>query len=127
MATSVRFSSLLPPHYARRDVSGVWSRVLQAIGAVLDGLSADIDAFATLQDYLACDAKYLPYLAQKLGWPLDTASPVALQRKMVGLLVPMYRERGTMEGIIGLLNLLLGLSVTIDEPWADGWRLGTAE
>jgi phage tail-like protein len=127
MSTSVRFSSLLPPHYARRDVSGVWSRVLDAIGAVVDGLAADVDAFAMLQDYLACDAKYLPYLAQKLGWPLDTASPVALQRKMVGLLVPMYRERGTTQGIIDLLNLLLGVDVTIDEPWADGWRLGTAE
>jgi phage tail-like protein len=86
-----------------------------------------VDAFATLQDYLACDAQYLPYLAQKIGWSLDTASPAALQRKMVGLLVPMYRERGTTQGIVDILNLLLGLAVTIHEPWADGWRVGTSE
>jgi phage tail-like protein len=125
MPTTIDFPALLPPHYARRDPSGVWTRVLAATGAVLDGLAADVDAFATLQDYLACDAKYLPYLAQKLGWALDTASPEALQRKMVGLVVPMYRERGTTQGIVDLLNLLLGIVVTIDEPWADGWRLGS--
>jgi phage tail-like protein len=127
MSTTVNFPQLLPPHYARRDASGVWTRVLAAIGAVLDGMAADVEAFATLQDYLACEARYLPYLAQKLAWALDTGSPAALQRKMVGLLVPMYRERGTTKGIIDLLNLLLGIEVTIDEPWADGWRLGTAE
>jgi phage tail-like protein len=126
MTTSVRFPALLPPHYARRDASGVWTRVLEAIGAVLDGMAADVEAFATLQDYLACDARYLPYLAQKLGWALDTTSPVELQRKMVGLLIPMYRERGTTRGIAAIVNLLLGLEVTIHEPWADGWRLGTA-
>lgn len=120
----------------RVRTSGTRSRVLQVGdafgptrlvgpspgGRVLGKVS--IDAMADLWDPLEAEARILPYLAQKVGWDLDTSLPERLQRKVVALVESLFREKGTRAGIVDALRLLLGIEVTYEEAWADGWRLG---
>lgn len=123
--SKTNFAANFPAKFTSEDVTGAWAKFLSAIEQELDLVLGSIDAFSDLWDILATDPKYLPYLSQQKGWALDVTSPVSLQRKLVQLLVPIYHEKGTAPGIISVLNTILGIQVTIKQPWAEAWRLGT--
>jgi phage tail-like protein len=82
-----------------------------------------IDAMSDLRDPLRTEARLLPYLGQNFGWDLDTSLPEPLQRKVLTLAEALFQEKGTKQGIVDALRLLLGLDVVYQEAWADGWVL----
>lgn len=82
--------------------------------------------FGRLWDVFRTEPALLPVLAERLGWTLDRAAPLALQRKVVSLLVPLYQTKGTRPGIVQVLRLFLGLECRVRAAWAQGWRLGVA-
>jgi hypothetical protein len=157
--------------------------IVGALDATAAELIAELRGFTRVFDPARCEPRYLPYLARKLGWDLDTsrstirtaaggetvmtlsfrytpghdppevwvngrpaaftesspstitlAAPLAagdrfvavdrLQRKVVQLLAPLYRLKGTIPGIVGVLRLFLGVEARARAAWAGGWRLG---
>lgn len=84
----------------------------------------DVGKLLTLQNPLTCEARWLPELARAKGWTLDTTLPVALQRKIVALLVPLYREKGTVPGLLDAVRLFLGEEAFMRGARGQAWRLG---
>lgn len=84
----------------------------------------DTGQLLTLDDPLTCAARWLPELARAKGWTLDTTLPEALQRKIVALLVPLYREKGTAPGLLDAVRLFLGEEAYLRGERRQAWRLG---
>jgi len=112
--------------YSIEDSTGVMDVVLKALGNQLDSFKGLVDDFTTIFDVDKCEAKYLPYLAHQFGWELDTNLTEYLQRKIVKLLMAIYREKGTKQGIISMIYLMLGITVKIRDinDYRKGWRIG---
>lgn len=118
------------------DPAGIMAALVDVLDAGVQADYAEITALRRAWQPLLCDARFLPYLAQKLGWSLEDsvtsptgelasrAEVVRFQRKLVSLLVALYRQKGTQPGIVNGLRLFLGMDVRIRGLFADGWRLG---
>ncbi len=89
-----------------------------------DLTAVSVDAMADVWDPQRCEARLLPYVAQKVGWDLDTSAPEALQRKVATLAGALLRRKGTPQGIVDALRLLLGLEATYRDAWGQAWTLG---
>src|SRR3990167_9247656 len=123
MATG--FSSLFPELYTLSDKTGDWEKFVAVLEETFDLLHGDIQDFNRTWDPYRCDKKYLPYLAHKVGWLLDTAKPESLQRKTTRLIGQVFKKQGTKVGVIEAIRLLLGFEAQVIETWAtDGWRMG---
>lgn len=123
---------------ADADPDGVMAALIDVLSTELQTEYEEFLAARDLWRPLWTDARFLPYLAQARGWALEsglitatgeTATPaqvLSFQRKLIPLLVPIYRAKGTIPGIVAALRLFLGMEVTVRSLWADGWRLGVS-
>jgi phage tail-like protein len=135
--TTIAMRGQLPALYTRRD-NGFWQAFLDLVldpilnvlvAGGVDSLGTDwtavaIDRMRQLHDPITLERRLLPYLAHHLGWDLDTTAPEVLQRKVLTLAAALLKQKGTKEGIVSALRLLLGLEVTYTDLMADGWELG---
>jgi phage tail-like protein len=100
-------------------------RCLDEVGTVL---LADVDRFGSILDPMSTPSSVLDVLLQHLGNPLAFVAGLTEQKKrdLVWLLVPMYKKRGTAEGIEDAVRFFTGKTVTV-VPWdipTNTWRLG---
>lgn len=116
----------LPRAYRLRDEGGQLTALVGVADAHLRARHDDITAGFTLWNPLTCAARWLPEIARSKGWRLDTTLPLALQRKVVASLQPLYREKGTLPGLVDAVRLFLGEEARVRAGWAGGWRLGRA-
>lgn len=59
--------------------------------------------------------KLLPLKFADVGWILgDLSLTDDEKRKLIGLIPIIYRQKGTLQGIVSLINLLLGFTATAD-------------
>ena len=125
MATG--FSKLFPALYTLADKTNDWEKFIAVLEEALDLLHDDVNNFSQVWDPYKCDKKYLPYLAHKVGWLLDTSKPEYLQRKTTRLIGQVFKKQGTKIGLVEAIRLLLGFEAQVVETWAtDGWRLGVS-
>ena len=116
----------LPRAYRLRDEDGELTALVRVADGHLRARHDDITAGFTAQNPLTCEARWLPEIARSKGWRLDTTLPLALQRKVVASLQPLYREKGTLPGLVDAVRLFLGEEARVRAGWAGGWRLGHA-
>ena len=97
----------------------------------LDLLLRDIDQWPTrLLDPDTADAQYVDVMLCDLGNPFSFAAGLGLvdRRRLIRVLLDIYKLKGTEVGIIQVVLFFLGLTITIDEYNAeDGWILGESE
>lgn len=123
---------------ADADPDGVMAALIDALTTELQTEYEELLSARDLWRPLWTDERFLPYLAQARGWALETglitptgetathAQVLSFQRKLIPLLVPIYRAKGTIPGIVAALRLFLGMEVSVRSLWADGWRLGVS-
>lgn len=116
----------LPRAYRIRDENGALTALVGVGDRHLRARHDDITAGLTLWNPLTCAARWLPEIARSRGWRLDTTPPIALQRKVVASLQPLYKEKGTLPGMVDAVRLFLGEEARVRAGWAGGWRLGHA-
>jgi phage tail-like protein len=124
MAIDLRITAKAPAIYSREGQDGVWPDLTALLQELLGREHDDTCKLQTLWNTQTCPVEWLPHLAQKLGWFLDTTKPEVMQRKVVGLLMAAYREKGTAVGIADMMRLILGFEVVVIAPWNDGWHVG---
>ena len=108
-----------------RDDTGDFKKFITILEESLDLLFKDVSQFSDVWDVQNCNQRFLPYLAQKLGWDLDTTKSVQIQRKTVSLIGKVYRGKGVKQGVIDAVRLLLAVDAFIVELYAgDGWIIG---
>lgn len=123
--------SRLPRVYSQEPVAASF---LRRFLAMPDGLLWDLEARAAdrhlLFDPDGAPAELLPWLASLIGLTLDRRWPEPARRTVLAEAICLFRRRGTMAGLLRLLEIYLGCRAVIVESWrmrgAGGADLGDA-
>ena len=117
----------LPELNRREDATGDLQRFLACLQEVTDLAFADVDRFTDLFDPdLAPDA-ILDLMLGELGDPFAFDLAVVDKRRLLNVLVAMYREKGTAQGIVNAIRFFLGLEVQITAYAGEALTLGESE
>lgn len=119
-----RFSlwDMLPERTREDDVTGDLHNFIRCLQDVVDLLLADIDRFTDIWDYDTCPVEYLDAILYGLGNPFAFVLTDANKRRLAGVLVAIYKQKGTDQGLINALRFFLGATATIrctarDDTW----------
>lgn len=82
---------------------------------VMTTVTDRIDHLVDLTDPLACDARFLPWLASWVGFELDESLPIHQQRELVRRAIRLMRTRGTRQGIEDMVRVLTSAPVRVEE------------
>jgi len=125
----VHLADLLPPIYKAGDSEQPdkpLQMLMKSFGQVLDSIQDNINSFLDIWDIDTCPASFLPYISHELGWEMDRSYSQGTQRKILKLLVQLYKIKGTKVGILAILRLFLEKTVEIYNVWNRCWRLGVS-
>ncbi|MFF1321263.1 phage tail protein [Streptomyces chartreusis] len=101
---------------ARQDADkGQLQRFLEAVEAHADLLRGQIEGLAALHDPRRVDARFLPYLAQHIGWRLKDHLDEDAQRGELMCAPELYRSVGTAANITAMINRLTGWDAQLRE------------
>lgn len=100
----------LPELNRREDQTG---DLLSCLQEVTDLLLHDIDRFTDLLDPDLAPEPVLDLMLGELGNPFAFDRSVVDKRRLLNVLVAMYREKGTARGITNAIRFFLGLEVQI--------------
>jgi len=121
---------MIPYKNRVEDSSKDLLRFANCISEVLEMLMIDVDRFTDQFDLdLATDAQ-IEAMLYDMGNPFDWADlylTAAQRRKLLRVLVDIYKLKGTDEGIEAVVLFLLGEVVQVVEAMAGGWVLGVDE
>lgn len=116
---------LLPLFNRDEDDTNDLLRFTGVLQDVVDLLLCEIDLFADTLDPDTAPEDFLDAMLQDLGNPFTFDLTELEKRRLIQLLVPIYRQKGTAVGIINVIRLFLGIEVTIRAyNVGSAWRLG---
>lgn len=117
-----RLIGLLPPLYKERDTSGDLQAFLRVPAATLDELKELIDRLPDIFDIDKCDVRFIPLLADAVGYSFDPTRDPDTQRREIREIVERYRRKSTIPAIErGLINV--GWQGEIEETFRKALRL----
>ncbi|MGD1715685.1 phage tail protein [Dapis sp. BLCC M172] len=130
----IEYLEFLPVIYREADFL---SRFLKILEETYDPAIQTTDNLWAYLDPLTTPEALLPFLAQWVGWKMDSRWPIQIQRRLIRNAVTLYRWHGTRKGLRFYLHLLTGLPLDEDLPeagkhislWEDfqkGFVLGEA-
>jgi len=126
---SLHLIDTLPKRIVQDDLEGTGdlTKFYTAIQEVFDRLTEDVDVFFTeLCSIDLMRPEFLDALLYDLGDPFreKLGLTTAEKRKLATLLVDMYRQKGTCQGLINAVRVFTGLTmVGCRAPWDDVWEL----
>lgn len=109
------------------DTSGELLKFLLCFQEPTDLLLCQIDRWSDILDPDICPADFLDAFLTDLGNPFDFELDDLSKRKLIRILVPIYKQKGTEIGIINVIRFFTGLEVTINTYAGEGWILGEDE
>ena len=123
------YENMMPAEDRRRDEFGTQDllRFTNCIQEMLDLLLYDSDHITDQWDPDLANATQVAWMLYDCGNPFDWYElelDETQQRKLLRLLVPIYRQKGTAVGIQNVIRLLLGLESKVLIHNATGWLLG---
>jgi phage tail-like protein len=94
---------------------------------VTDLLLCKIDDFlADAVDPDTATEPWLDLLLADLGNPFPFDLTFVEKRRLVRLLVSIYKLKGTGQGIVFAVLFFVGVQITITTPWTTGWIIGVS-
>ena len=121
------YRDLLAEKWRREDVT----RELEAFGnAIQDSIDLSlclIDEWGKIRDPDRAPVQFLDAMLEDLGNPFDFDLTETEKRKLVRVLVDLYKLKGTGKGIIAAVRILLGVEIAINALGSEGWILGVDE
>jgi phage tail-like protein len=128
---------LLPALNRREDDTGDLRRFLACLQEVTDLLVHDVDRFTDILDPDLAPEPFLDVMLVDLGNPFPFDLLAADKRRLLNVLVAVYREKGTAVGIKNAIRFFLGLEVEIvaysgealvlgESLLGENWILGPA-
>ena len=114
----------LPELNRREDETGDLRRFLACLQEVTDLLLHDIDCFPDLLDPDLAPEPVLDLMLGELGNPFAFDLSVVDKRRLLNVLVAMYREKGTARGIVNAIRFFLRLEVQITAYAGEALTLG---
>lgn len=120
---------MLPQLNRQEDVVGDLARFIAVLQEVTNVMLCEIDSLSEIIDPDFADAQYLDAMLIDMGNPFDFVELEEIdKRRLIQTLVPIYKLKGTEEGIISTILFLLGLSVTLNVfNTGTSWILGPSD
>ena len=114
----------LPELNRREDDTGDLRRFLSCLQEVTDLVLHDIDHFTDLLDPDLASEPFLDLMLGELGDPFSFDLTLVDKRRLLNVLVAMYREKGTAAGIINAIRFFLRLEATVTSYAGEALILG---
>ena len=119
--------SMLPRKNRREDTTGDLLRFIQCLQDITDLLLWDIDRFNDILDPDFAEEQYLDAMLAGLGNPFRFELSTIDKRRLLRVLVAVYRQKGTERGLKNAVRFFLGVECDV-LPWSEGtWVLGESE
>jgi phage tail-like protein len=95
--------------------SGQLRRFLDPFGLALDSMRSTAEGLRTLHDIDNVDYRYLPLLAQWIGWNLSYDSNIPIQRSEIKNATRLYRGMGTVPTLRAIVSRYTGWYTQVAE------------
>ena len=118
---------LLPQKNRDEDDSGDLLRFTGALQEVLDLLLCEIDRWTDILDPDIAEEQFLDCMLRDLGNPFGFDLTETDKRRLIRILVSIYKQKGTAPGIVNVVRFFLGLEVVVNAFSEEGWDLGIDE
>ena len=122
---------LMIPRINRRDDAqgtGDLRRFIDCLQEVVDLLLADVDRFVDIFDVDRAPGPFVELILADLGNPFTEFNlSEADQRRLAGVLIEIYKEKGTAAGIVNAVRFFLGLEVEVHHLRRTSLVLGVSE
>jgi phage tail-like protein len=118
---------LLPQINRREDTTGDLQRFLACLQEITDLLLIDVDHFTDLLDPDLAPEPVLDLMLGELGDPFAFDLSLVDKRRLLNVLVAIYREKGTARGITNAIRFFLGLEVQITAYAGEALVLGESQ
>lgn len=111
------------------DVTLELELFIACLQEVTDLILCDIDEFTDIIDPHVAPEPFLSMILCDLGNPFDFDLSEIDKRRLVDVLITLYKQKGTEIGIVNAIRFFLGLEVTVDvfNAAPPGWILGVSE
>lgn len=110
------------------DGTGDLLKFLSSIQDMADILLSDSDRFATIYDPDLATESFLDAMLADLGNPFPFDLSEVDKRRLLDVLVAIYKEKGTAVGIENAVRFFLGFEITINAfNFDEAWVLGESE
>jgi phage tail-like protein len=119
--------AMLPVMNLREDETGDLRRFVACLQEVADLLLDDIDGFTDILDPDVAPERFVDSMLEDLGNPFGVDLSELDKRRLVRVLVEIYRQKGTAIGLRNAARFLLGLEIEIRELQAEALVLGESE
>jgi phage tail-like protein len=118
----------LPQINRDEDVTRELEDFVSCLQEVTNLLLYDIDRFTDILDPAIAPLEFIDAMLCDLGNPFDFEDLSEIdKRRLIDVLVAIYKQKGTGVGIINAVRFFVGVEVTIDAFNATGWILGEDE
>ncbi|MFI1105948.1 hypothetical protein [Streptomyces melanogenes] len=94
---------------------GQLRRFVDPLGAALDAVLSSADGLRGLRDTARVDHRFLPLLAQWIGWDLTVEDDIARQRHEIAAAPRLYGSVGSVPGLRGIVDHYTGWSTRVAE------------
>lgn len=115
------------PQMNRSEDNGDLAKFMAIWQEIGDLLLCNVDRFTTIVDPDFAAIEFVEAMLDDLGNPFSFALSDIDKRRLVQVLVAIYKRKGTSEGIIDAIRFFLGLEVTITVPGFAPFGLGDWE
>lgn len=123
-----RIDEYVPAMNRAEDTTGELQLTLAVVQEVLNLLLYGIDNWTDILDVDEAPERYLDALLTGLGNPFDRfVLSVADKRRLIRLLVAIYKLKGTARGIVDVVRFFLGVDVVIETFNGEGWEIGDGD
>ncbi len=115
---------LLPAMNRREDETGDLRRFLSCLQEVTELLVHGVDGFTDILDPDVAPEAFVDLMLVDLGNPFPFDLTLVDKRRLLNILVAIYREKGTAVGITNAIRFFLGLEVDIRAYTGEALVLG---
>lgn len=137
--TAARF---LAPRGRVLDVWGLWPEMnqdedgltngdLEKLSAALQEVFAlvlsSIDEWVSIIDYTTAAERFIDARLASMGNPFPFVLALIDKRRLLSVLVDIYRQKGTNRGIKNVVRFFVGIEVDVVAATSDGFALGVSE
>ncbi len=139
---TVQFAAFRPPQPAGRsfdlyakipdinrrfDLTGDLRLFIACLQDIADLLLYDVDKWAEILDPDFAPEDFVDAMLADLGNPFPFDLALVDKRRLLRVLVDIYRQKGTNVGIVNAVRFFLGIEVVVVEWLAEGLSLGESE